>query len=172
MKITYAKLAGGPPGAKTGTYIWRSRGRDCNAVYATSRLPCTWQLSIHLSTWLGDLWLKVVLQLPSLTTSSTPHTKQVKNLTYGFVLGPFQFQSTGQNTHLTSKTVILPVLAFTKKIRHTSTQTNEPSFRKLNSPPTKMRMLFFCSPPGQGVMPTNLLPVNTAIYQVAKDWCS
>ena len=30
----------GPPGTKTVTYIWRSRGRDCNAATgATSRLP-------------------------------------------------------------------------------------------------------------------------------------
>ena len=34
MKITCAKIAGGPPGAKTVTYIWRSRGRDCNALQA------------------------------------------------------------------------------------------------------------------------------------------
>ena len=29
----------GAPGAKTVTYIWCSWGRDCNAVYATSRSP-------------------------------------------------------------------------------------------------------------------------------------
>ena len=34
MKIMCAKIAGGPPGAKTVTYIWRSRGRDCNALQA------------------------------------------------------------------------------------------------------------------------------------------
>ena len=33
------QTCGGPPGAKTVTYIWRSQGWDCNAVYATSRLP-------------------------------------------------------------------------------------------------------------------------------------
>ena len=37
---------------------------------------------------------------------------------YEFVLGPLQFQSTGQNTHLTSKTVILAVLAFKKNSTH------------------------------------------------------
>ena len=35
----------------------------------------------------------------------------------------------------------------------------EPSFRKLNSPPTKLHYAFSRLPPGQGVMPTNLLPV-------------
>ena len=44
----------------------------------------------------------------SLTTSST-HT---------FALGPLQFQSTGQNTYLTSKTVILARLAFKKNSTH------------------------------------------------------
>ena len=73
------------------------------------------------------------------------HThKTSKNFTYGFVLGPLQFQSTGQNTHLTSKAVILAMLAFKKNSTHLhSKPTNtEPSFRKLNSPPTKLRMLF------------------------------
>jgi len=39
----------------------------------------------------------------SFTTSST-HKKPSENFTYAFVLGPLQFQSTGQITHLTSKT--------------------------------------------------------------------
>ena len=55
-------------------------------------------------------------------------------------LGPLQFQSTGQNTHLTSKTVILAMLAFKKNLTHL--HSNQPklspcSFRKLNSPPYK-----------------------------------
>ena len=60
---------------------------------------------------------------------------------YGFVLGPLRFQSTSQNTHLTSKAVILAVLALfdTPPLKPTKTET---SFRKLNSLPTKLRMLF------------------------------
>ena len=46
------------------------------------------------------------------------HHKPSKNFTYGLVLGPLQFQSTDQNTHLISKTVILPVLAFKKNLTH------------------------------------------------------
>ena len=56
---------------------------------------------------------------------------------YGFVLGPLQFQSTSH-----SKTA---VLAFKKNSTYLhSNQPNlyEPSFRKLNSPPTKLCMLF------------------------------
>ena len=63
---------------------------------------------------------------------------------YGFVLGPLQFQSTGQNTHLISKTVIFDYVGFQEKfdtppLKPTKT---EPSFRKLNSSPTKLCMLF------------------------------
>ena len=62
---------------------------------------------------------------------------------YGFVLGPLQFHSTSQNTHLTSKAVILPVLASKKfdmpPLKPTKTET---SFRELNSLPTKLHMLF------------------------------
>ena len=39
--------------------------------------------------------------------------KTSKYFMYRFVLEPLQFQSTGQNTHLNSRTVILPVLAST-----------------------------------------------------------
>ena len=48
---------------------------------------------------------------PSLTIPSSHTHKTSKNFAYGFVLGPLQFQPTGQNTHLTSKqlsTVPLP----------------------------------------------------------------
>lgn len=41
------------------------------------------------------------LSTPSLTTSSTQNTSE--NKMHAFVLGPLQFQSTDQNTHLTSK---------------------------------------------------------------------
>ena len=62
---------------------------------------------------------------------------------YGFVLGPLQFQSTGQNTHLTSKTVILAILALKNSTQpHSKPTKTEPSFRKLNSPPTKLCMHF------------------------------
>ena len=57
---------------------------------------------------------------------------------------PLQFQAKGQNTHLTSKAVILVMLAF-KKIFDTpplKPAKTEHSFRKLNSPPTKLHMLF------------------------------
>ena len=39
----------GPLGAKTVTYIWRSR--DCNTVYATSRLPNLAPLGKNLGMW-------------------------------------------------------------------------------------------------------------------------
>ena len=72
------------------------------------------------------------------------HThKSSKNFKYGFVLGPLQFQSSSQNTHLTSKAVILAVLALKKfdmpPLKPTKTET---SFRKLNSLSTKLHMLF------------------------------
>ena len=70
------------------------------------------------------------------------HThKSSKNFTYGFVLRPLQFQSTSQNTHLTSKTVILAVVALKRNSTHLHSNP-EPSFRKLNSLPTKLHMLF------------------------------
>ena len=47
------------------------------------------------------------------------HThKTSKNFMYAFVLGPLQFQPTGQNTHLISKTVVLAMLAFKKNPTH------------------------------------------------------
>ena len=72
------------------------------------------------------------------------HThKTSKNFTYGFVLGPLQFQSTGQNTHLTSKSHF-GYAGFQEKFDtpRLKPAKTEPSFRKLNSPPTKVRMLF------------------------------
>ena len=52
---TCAKLAGGPPGAKTVIYIWRSQGRDCNKIAPRdvttehmSRLPSLAAFSNHL----------------------------------------------------------------------------------------------------------------------------
>ena len=43
----------------------------------------------------------------------------------------------------------------------TSTQTNQnwAQFQKAQLTPYKTMYAFSCSPPGQGVMPTNLLPV-------------
>ena len=57
---------------------------------------------------------------PALVWSHHQHThaQNKYKLTYGFVLGPLQSHSTGQNTHLTSKTVILVVLAFKKYSTH------------------------------------------------------
>ena len=60
---------------------------------------------------------------------------------YGFVLGPHQFQSTSQNTHLTSKTVIIGCAGFQEKFDTPPLKT-ETSYRKLNSLPTKLHMLF------------------------------
>ena len=91
---------------------------------------------------------------PNLTISST-HTNQVKTFTYEFVLRPLQFQSTSQNTHLTSITVILAVLAFKKNL----TRLHSNQFQSAQLTPNKTTYAFSHSPPGQRVMPTNLHPV-------------
>ena len=91
-----------------------------------------------------------------LITSST-HTQ---NFTYGFVLGPLQFKSTSQNIHLTSKTMILAMLVLKKDSTHL--HSNQPKLRPVSESsthPYKTMYVFSRSPPGQGVMPTNLLPV-------------
>ena len=63
------------------------------------------------------------------------------------------------NTHLTSKTTIW--LHWLWKIQHTLTQTNQnwAQFQKAQLTPYKTRYAFSSSPPGQGVMSTNLLHV-------------
>ena len=82
------------------------------------------------------------------TLSKTPHPvwppthRSSKNFTYGFILGPLQFQSTDQNTHLTSKTAILPVLAFKKNSTHLHSNPSKLSPVSKSSPPTKPCMLF------------------------------
>ena len=90
------------------------------------------------------------------------HThKTSENLRYWFVLGPFQFQSRGQNIPLTSKSAIW-LCWLSRKSWHTPLKPTktEPSFRKLNSPPTKLGMLFPAHlHVGRGVMSTNPLPV-------------
>ena len=53
---------------------------------------------------------------PSLTTSSSIHTNQVKTVCVDLSWGHFNFPSTSQNTHLTSKVVISAVLAFKKDL--------------------------------------------------------
>ena len=60
--------------------------------------------------------------------------KTSKNFMYGFVLGSLQFQSTGQNTHLTSKTVILPALAFKKNSTHL--HSNQPKLSPVSESST------------------------------------
>ena len=79
---------------------------------------------------------------PSLTTSSTHTHKTSKNFTYGFVLGPLQSQSTGQNTHLTSKTVILAVLAFKKNSTHL--HSNQPKLSPVTESPTHPLQNYVC----------------------------
>ena len=68
-----------------------------------------------------------------------------ENFTFGFVLGPLQFQSTGQ-THIWPQnqqfgSVVFHKIFDTPTVKTTKT---EPSFRKLNSSPTKLAigMLF------------------------------
>ena len=81
--------------------------------------------------------------------------KTSKIFTCRFVLGPLQFQSTGQNTYLTSITVILPVMAFKKNSSHL--HSNQPKLSpvsELNSLPTKLRIYAFShSLPGQELCP-------------------
>ena len=64
-------------------------------------------------------------------THTHTHTQ---NFTYGFVLAPLQFQSTGQNTHLTSKTVILAMLAFKKNSTHL--HSNQPKLSPVSESST------------------------------------
>ena len=73
-------------------------------------------------------------KIKKFTPSSRLHTKKKLNFMSGFILGPLQFQSTGQNRYLTSKTVILAVLASKKNWTHL--HSKQP---KLN---TKSCMLF------------------------------
>ena len=61
---------------------------------------------------------------------------------YGFVLGPLQFQSTGQNTHLTLKTAILPVLAFKKNSTHL--HSNQPKLSPVSESSTHPLQNYVC----------------------------
>ena len=72
------------------------------------------------------------------------NTQNKRKLYYGFVQGPLQFQSTRQNPCTADlKNSNLAMLAFKKKTK------TEQSFRKLNSPPTKLCMFFsLTSKPG------------------------
>ena len=71
------------------------------------------------------------------------------------------------NSSLQAKTHIWPQKQqfwlgwLSRKIRHTSTQTNQnwTQFQKAQLTPYETMYAFSRSPPGQGVMPTNLLPV-------------
>ena len=60
-------------------------------------------------------------------------------------MGPLQIQSSGQNSQLTSKTAIW-LCWLSKNIWHTSSETNESSFRKLNSPTTKLGNIYTSRP--------------------------
>ena len=55
---------------------------------------------------------------------------------YGFVLGPLPFQSTGENTHLTSETVILAKLASNQN-NSTKLHSNWAHFQKAQLTPYK-----------------------------------
>ena len=80
------------------------------------------------------------------------HTHKLsKKLTYRFVLGSLQFQSPGQNTHLFACAGFQDTLL--------ETNQNWAQFQKARLTPYKTMYAFSHSPPGQGVMPTNLLPV-------------
>ena len=75
------------------------------------------------------------------------HTKQVKTLTYGFVLGSLH------RPQLTFdlKNSNLDICRLSRKIRHTT---------EAQLTPYKTRYAFSHSPLGQGVTSTNLLPVR------------
>ena len=77
------------------------------------------------------------------------HThKTSENLRYWFVLGPFQFQSRGQNIPLTSKSAIW-LCWLSRKSWHTPLKPakTEPSFPKAQLTPYETRYAFSCSPP-------------------------
>ena len=83
---------------------------------------------------------------------------------YRFVLELLQFQSTGQ-THTDLKNLNFRYAGFQKKfntplLKPTKT---EPSFQKAQLTPYKTMYAFLRSPPGQGVMPINLLPVISGV---------
>ena len=85
------------------------------------------------------------------------HTKQLKTsrLPYKFVLGPLHFQSYRSKQTFDLKNNNL------RKDWHTLTQTNQNwvQFQKAQLTPYIASCAFSHSPPGQGVMFTNLLPV-------------
>ena len=67
--------------------------------------------------------------------SPRPHPQSdhiINTHMYGFVLGPLQFQSTGQNAHLTSKAIIW-LCWLSRKNQHTPSLKTEPNLRKANS---------------------------------------
>ena len=78
---------------------------------------------------------------PSLTTSSTHTHKSSKNFTYGFVLGPLPnpVYKPKHTFDLKNSNFGCAGCAGMPPLKPTKTET---SFRKLNSLPTKLRMLF------------------------------
>ena len=117
--------------------------------------------------------IKICTLSKGLTTSSThthTHThKTSENFMYGFVMGPLQFQTISQNTHLTSKTAIWLCWLSRKIDSYTHTQTNQNwfQFQKAQLIPYKTRYAFSFLTPGQGVMSTNLLPVIAPSTEIA-----
>ena len=85
------------------------------------------------------------------------HTDQVKTLRMTTSIPVYK----PKHKNLTSKTVIW-LCWLSRKIRHTTTQTNQNwnQFQKAQLSPYKNKYTFSHSPPGQGVMPTNLLPLE------------
>ena len=90
------------------------------------------------------------------------HTHETsKNFVYGLVLGPLQFQSTGQNTPFNLKINNFDSSGIQEKFNTPPLKPNQ-NWAQLQKPqltPYKTLYAFFRSPSGQGVMPTNLLPV-------------
>ena len=80
---------------------------------------------------------------PQSDTSSTHVHKTSKNfMTYRFVMGPLQFQSTGQKLTVHLKNSNLAMLAFKKMTTPLKQTKTEHSFRKLTLPTTKLHMHF------------------------------
>ena len=98
------------------------------------------QLSLHQG---GTLWLTLGNGNGAVTRNY--YWRDIPSCTVRrFVLGPFQFQSTSQNTHSTSKTVILATLAFKKNSTHL--HSNQPKLSPVSESsthPLKNHVCFF-----------------------------
>ena len=105
------------------------------------------------------------IKICTLSKAPPPHHQHThKYFTYGFVLGPIQFQSTSQNTHLTSKTVILAVLALKKN--STRLHSNQPQLKPVSESLTHCLQNYICFFPLTS-RPGNYAHKPTCVYPLS-----